>query len=707
MRYGGNTTGLIALNLAGLAALALGVALLQGSDVAFTPGGAAAGVLSQLPTTLPAAVLVLASSGVNLLAGATAVRLVQRRPFGSISSLLLWGLVGAVLLDTAALMLLGGLGFFRWPVVAGLHAAALVVAWRARPLLAERPRLTSRVVPAGWLLIGVVWSAPVVMQLASPVAPFIDVLPNHVAPVEHLRTFGSYETLTTAPSPIYGPSRMFLGYVAVLGMLSTLTTLPAVLTVAAFILPMTVLLALAARRLAVAVFGRGAAYWALLVVPLSVVFLRLPDARATVLVFALLSLGLAVAVEASARRPQPPNTDVLLGAALGAAILIHPVMGALATGTVLVLALWSPPLTPVALPALAVAAVLALPQAILMLGVDVPSWAGLGVAPLAVAVAYGARRLAERIRLPPLTVASIPVVVIVLGLVIYAPRAIPALADVASDAVSRFGLLAIAALLGATLAARRGRWQLPLAALTVWLAAGMVAQLVPPGSVLTDSLRFEMPKTLAYWWSWLAAPIAAVALAEAWRGRGWVRAAGPTLVGVFVVCAVMPLREEPVGPNDHAEYRMAESLSVALHHAERGYWVGYPDSRTLVNDAQQELLAALREEIAAGRLDAGTRVLHVAVSFQQWASTPLGVFAGVIETDVTLDPEESIHTVGGRLHGVGELARLLATDDYRFVILEPVGLDPGLRRIVSDAGYDSVFANARGEIFAAPGAQAD
>ena len=68
-----------------------------------------------------------------------------------------------------------------------------------------------RVDLAAWLLVGVVWMAPVLLQLASPFAPFVDVLPNHVAPVEHLRTFGSWETLAVSPSPIYGPSRLFLG----------------------------------------------------------------------------------------------------------------------------------------------------------------------------------------------------------------------------------------------------------------------------------------------------------------------------------------------------------------------------------------------------------------------------------------------------------------------------------------------------------------
>ena len=82
---------------------------------------------------------------------------------------------------------------------------------------------------AWWLLVLVVWAGPLIVQLTSPAVPFMDVLPNHVAPVEHIRVFGSFGTLTTSPSPIYGPSRLMLGYVAFLGQLTTVTNLDAIL----------------------------------------------------------------------------------------------------------------------------------------------------------------------------------------------------------------------------------------------------------------------------------------------------------------------------------------------------------------------------------------------------------------------------------------------------------------------------------------------
>src|SRR6185503_5191947 len=97
-----------------------------------------------------------------------------------------------------------------------VHVGGLALGWWRRPILAVgEPRLP--VPSAMWWLILVPFGGALLLQLASPVVPFIDVLPNHVAPVEHLRTFGAYASLDTMPSPIYGPSRAFLGYTALLG----------------------------------------------------------------------------------------------------------------------------------------------------------------------------------------------------------------------------------------------------------------------------------------------------------------------------------------------------------------------------------------------------------------------------------------------------------------------------------------------------------
>jgi len=92
-------------------------------------------------------------------------------------------------------------------------------------------------------------------------------------------------------------------------------------------------------------------------------------------------------------------------------------------------------------------------------------------------------------------------------------------------------------------------------------------------------------------------------------------------------------------------------------------------------------------------------VLHLARSFQQWVATPLGVFDGVDETFVSLDPEVSHQTVGGRLDGLDQLPGFLATRHFPYVVLEPEGLPDETRDRVLAADYEPIFANGQGEVF--------
>ena len=297
---------------------------------------------------------ILLAAVMNLGAGEVAPGWRGGRPSISVAELALAGLVGAITLDTLLLFSLGPPGLFRPLVLALVNLGILAIGAFIRPWLVPGVRNMPSIGPLGWLLIAVVWASPLLLQLASPVVPFLDVLPNHVAPIEHLRTYGTWETLAVSPSPIYGPSRLFIGYVGLLGTLSTLTGVPATLAVAAFALPLSILLACASAYLAQVLASRreglgvpsggavrsSAGYWALLTVPLTFAFLRLPDARATVLVFAPVSIALATLVAPGgwAGRSRP----VMLAAALSATILVHPLAGAFAAATVGIVGVLSP-----------------------------------------------------------------------------------------------------------------------------------------------------------------------------------------------------------------------------------------------------------------------------------------------------------------------------------------------------------------------------
>ena len=176
----------------------------------------------------------------------------------------------------------------------------------------------------------------------------------------------------------------------------------------------------------------------------------------------------------------------------------------------------------------------------------------------------------------------------------------------------------------------------------------------------------------------------------------------------FVIVAALPLRFaiptlEPGAIDAYhlGEHRWSETFAIDLHFADIGFWQGFPDSRTVVDEPRQAILDAVRGEIEAGRLRHDTPVLHLASSFQQWVSTPLGVFDGVFETFLSEDPEVSHQTVGGRLFDIANVADYLDPARYAYVVLEPRDLPAGLREQILSAGYASIFMNEQGEVFSA------
>jgi hypothetical protein len=723
-----------AIMLLGAAALWAGLAEIAGSPKAgFTYGGALDGLASQASTTVPAAILIAAAAALNVLVGAAVLRLLGAPPFRTLSESISAGFAAAVVIDTATLFVLGGLGLFAWPWLLAIQLAVLF-AWqatpRAHPLLACRPALRPRRPAAWWPLIAAVWAGPLIVQIASPAAPFFDVLPNHVAPVEHLRTFGSFATLTTSPSPIYGPSRLLLGYVATLGQLAALTGTQAALATAAFALPLTVVTAVSLRRLAARLFGAGAGFWVLLTFPLTFAFMRLPDTRGTVMAlplaaYALTSIfdHLAKAEPGRGRQAAGSGFDVGLAFALGATFLVHPLMGVMMGATACGLLVLEPRRLAAALaPALAAAVLIAAPQAATMLGVGAPALLGfvwLGVAlpagflaarvvEPAVSVALGRLPVAHRAgyRAAVFAVqAGLILSTIAVALLVGRDR-IPTPNDPASYLVDHFQTLTETTVVGAAvglLVARRG-WIVLGTAIAAGLAAWAASTLVGRETLTEQAVHYEVPKAVQYWLPVMLALGAAGAISALWRVRrlGFVRHLG---LVVFVVAVTFPYPGPIISSVQIGEHRGAESVGLALREAELGYWLGFPDSRLIVGPTQREVVDRIRVEIDAGRLGPSTKVLHLAASFQQWRSVPIGVFTGALETSISLDPELSIHTEGGRLLGFDSLPAELASD-YGYVVVEPAGLaDAGIEpadEIVA-AGYRLIWSNSIAQIYARDG----
>jgi len=730
----------IALDLvgvAGLTALAAGLVLLAPSDeLGFDAAAAAGGVLGQLSTTLPAAVALAAVAAFDLAAGLAVARFARRTPFSSLGEALTWATVGAVLKNVVLLGLLGGLGLFRAPIL-WVVDGALVAPLAGEAVRRLRSGDGSALRLGAWLdrmaafgslplaaLAGAVWAGPLILQLASPVVPFIDVLPNHVAPAEHLRAFGGFDPLTTTQSPIYGPSRTLLGYVGWLGALTTMSGLPAALAVSAFIVPSAILVAVGGHALARSIVGPGLRLWpwVVLAFALTTSFARLGDVRGTVVVLPFVCAGLALAADRLSRAagaPDPwwPGTGTAIGLALGVAILVHPVIGALAAATLALVGMARPAAFAVDGPiAGLVTTIVAGPQIATMLGIALPAWTLAAAAVLAIAAGATLGPLAERPGWPgrlELLVARLPLVLVgvLAALVVLILLTLPDLLEGATpDALWTAGELAFEAVqvllvvlvAGWALGSPAARSPIVILGALAGIAAAVATQLIPgDAGLLGRALRFELPKTLYYWIPVTIALGAGATLAHVHGSPRLPWQARHLVLGLFVVIAALPLRAEPIDTLHLGERRWSEALAFDLRFAATGYWRGYPDSRQILDGPRLELVAAVREEILAGRLGPDDGVLHVARTFQQWDATPLGVFAGVIETTVSPDAEFSIHTVGGRLHRLDELDDLLAPRAFGYVLLEPSDSLPGdVRQRILGAGYVSIFKNDRGQLFA-------
>jgi hypothetical protein len=199
---------------------------------------------------------------------------------------------------------------------------------------------------------------------------------------------------------------------------------------------------------------------------------------------------------------------------------------------------------------------------------------------------------------------------------------------------------------------------------------------------------------------------AAGALAALCRLR-WLAFGRPIAIAVFLVVAAYPINQ-PFAADmsvEIAEHPGAESIGLALREAQLGYWDGYPDARLIIDAPRQAVIDELRAEEQAGRLGPDTRVLHIASSFQQWSSVPIGVFTGAIETSISLQPELSIHTEGGRLLGFDQLEQELQAG-YGYVVVEPSNLRADLINRTNSglaaAGYRQIWSNSQATVYTRP-----
>lgn len=615
--------------------------------------GAWRGLATTASATVPAALTTWLVLAVTL---AALARILRRRdtaleiPEAVAGALvLLWS--GAYL----ALLALGPLGLYRpwvlrWALVG---VVLLALARRGRP----RPRGSAR--PGAWIAaVAVALTAPplLMLQLASPVSPFMDILP-YVASVQKIVTFRFYDPFGNDAAGLWAASRQVAGCDALYSLVALVAGIPASLAITSLIVPFAALQVLAVYRLGRTVHGSLAGGMAALFLVQTFVWRRTPDGRGTALAFILVALGLAFLFA-----PRRGGTRTALGGlALGLAVAVNPLIGAIgmqlaAAGAVVEAVDFGHGLVPRTM-ALAGGTLFALPQVSIGLARPAPIWAlvlaaGAGACVLLL-VARGTRDQRPARRAWPVARLLVIVALPIWVLWIHARRG----SEFFNDEWFGYGILFLFAAAGlaalATAVWRQPRrWRaaaLPALALALGVADWMLAS--PQrfaGPLEIRSLAGEITSKMVWYWSpyWLALA------AGVWFGmlaRRWARVPA---VALALLVVVYPLRHvADLNDTDGTQLSLVETWGFHLTNAARGYFGGYPDRRWVLNDDWGVIVDVLRAEIDAGRITYQTHVLQVTPSTSSVAAA-LGLGVSVDLLTPHFDPND-IWTVGGRIRGMG------------------------------------------------------
>ena len=632
-------------------------------------GAALAGIEATTRATVPAA---LATWSMLAIAVAAATLWVRSRdpelptPYAAAAAVVvLWTAV------YLSLLILGPLGLYRPLVLRALVvitiAATAAIGWRRRPTTVARGAPPGRAVVPGWwlaLLAILLAIGPLtLMELGSPVSPFMDVLPL-VAGVQKIVTFQYYDPFKNDASGLIALGRNAIGYDAPLSFVSLVIGAPAYLGVTSLIVPAALLLVFATYLLGRTVAGGLAGGFATLFLLQTFVWRRTPDIRGTALAFSLVAIGLAFFFGTRRVRPRIG----LGGLALGLAVTVNPLIGAVGMQTasvatvVAALDLGRSFMAPVA--ALAAGSLLASPQVLIGLSSRVPLSAlavsaiiGLGCC--IVVIRSPRARIRDQWASPYARLAAI-VALPMVALAVHGYQQ----NEFVNDKWFGYGMLTLFALGGLAVAAERA-WRDPahgfgaaLPALAIWVAF-VNFTVADPRRFVPDiemrSLASEVvPKMVSYcapYWLCLAS---GMWFARVARATGVV----PTIV-VALLLVIYPVRlADPALDYSGDEMSVAETWGFHLTHAARGYWAGYADRRWVLDDDWRRLADVLRDEKRAGRVTYDTHLLHIAPGLN---SVEVALATGVSVDLVTSQYNaQSIWLVGTRARGPESLAAAFA-----------------------------------------------
>ena len=223
-------------------------------------------------------------------------------------------------------VVLGPLGLFNTASLWSMLALGTVWLWFHPPKIRRAPMTTGQ--KLALLAVGLLAVSMIPMQLASPVAPFMDVLATPSA-VQRIITFPVYTPFDNDPYGIWVPAAQTPGlelFLAMLGIGADLHRGAGALAQSQSMLPICALMIFATWRLGKALLNDTAGGFAALFLFWTCVFRRAQGVRGSVIDLALVGVALAFFLD-----PQHRRTLIALGAMmLGAAVASHSLIGGFA-----------------------------------------------------------------------------------------------------------------------------------------------------------------------------------------------------------------------------------------------------------------------------------------------------------------------------------------------------------------------------------------
>lgn len=616
------------------------------------------------------------------------------------------GLAGVWIFAYIGGNLLGPIGLLRFWTVWALLAVGAYRLWQSPPKL-EWPPLSpgQRLV-----LLTCTFALPtlVILQLGSPVPPFMDIFATPAA-AQRIITFGRYLPFSNDPYGYWDASSQLPGlelFYALLG-IGSATSLGLLADTGA-IVPMTVLFILGTYRLGKALAGDLVGGMATLFLFATILFRVMPFGHGRSTAFVLVAIGLAFFFDEERDRLRL----TIAGLALATAVASHAIIGALgmatAAATVLLWIVSGEIVSALAaIGLLAGATIVALPTLLIGLKIVVPYPVLPAIQLVGIAVVWWSARWLEG---RPMRDRSFWLAWLFALWAAYILLRHPS-PFFPKNHPGRFPLLLYGAGVGLLfmvgldfvrmLRARRAGAPRPprpqVGAITMAIVVGIIVESVAERVWLSfpdpsaQTAIHDLVDKVDYWYPFVfTLPTAYLA---AWLSTNVSRRA--TLMAVLLILFI-PWRDhidpnQPKGSNadpNYHQHSISEAWAYQLETGKRGYWGASGDRRWAQTPAELELAQLIRDEIAAGRITMDTHIVHVGPKILLYADNLLfPVYTGVNGDTFPHEHFFDRSIAGSRLTPTSELpARLATRPPYVAIHKDPLPLPPDALR-----GYSEIF----------------